>query len=119
MKISQTNCLNIELKSDTVPLEKLQRQLRQNLHYLKLLSREIHTYAFISSTRMVYTVNSKFELIESSLDELAAAINSMSAFEYINLDDIFTPNNILVSPLNATNRFLKGDYLLTENQEKN
>lgn len=118
LKISQTNCLNIELKSDTVPLEKLQRQLRQNLHYLKLLNREIHTYAFISSTQMVYTINSKFELIESSLDELAAAINSMSAFEYINLDDIFTPNNILVSPLNATNRFLKGDYLLTENQEK-
>ena len=33
------------------------------------------------------------------------------------MDQVFTPNNILVSPLNATERFLAEDYLLTENQE--
>lgn len=117
LKISETDCLNIELKSGSVTFEKMQRQLRQNIHFLKLLNRNLHAYVFVSSTKMVYSINSDYELVVSSLDELAHSINSMETFEYNNLDDVFTPNNILVSPLNATDRFLKGDYLLTENQE--
>ncbi len=117
LKITATDCLNIELKSNTVSAEKLQRQLRQNAHYLKLLNRRLHLYVFISSCQKVYTINDDYELIESSLETLAFEISSMPQHEIIDLDAVFVPSNILVSPLNSTDRFLKGDYLLTENQE--
>lgn len=57
-------------------------------------------------------------MVECGIASLAAKwskINEES--QLIDLDQVFTPNNILVSPLNATERFLAGDYLLTENQE--
>ena len=117
LKISGTDCLNIELKSSTVSPEKLQRQLRQNFHYLKLLNRKLHLYVFISSSKKIYTMTHDFELVESSLEELVSALNSVYTYEFVDLDTVFLPNNILVSPLNSPDRFLKEDYLLTENQE--
>lgn len=104
LKISETDCLNIELKSSTVSPEKLQRQLRQNFHYLKLLNRKLHLYVFISSSKKIYTMTHDFKLVESSLEELVSALNSVYTYEFVDLDAVFLPNNILVSPLNSPDR---------------
>lgn len=118
IKVTSSFCLNIELKSDEISLEKLKRQLLQNLHYLKLLNKQyLHTFAFISSTKTVFTINDKKELVESSIESLINVINSLDSNEDVDLDSIFIPSNILVSPLNSTERFINEDYLLTENQE--
>lgn len=118
LKISESACLNIELKSEEVSDEKLKRQLLQNLHYLKLLNkRRVQSFIFISSTKSVYTLGAENVLLKAPLQDLSTAINIVGEGEDVDLDKVFTPSNILVSPLNSTDRFLKEDYLLTENQE--
>lgn len=118
LKITDTACLNIELKSKDVSGEKLKRQLLQNQHYLKLLNKQaLQSFVFVSSTNTVYSLDNKNELSIVTLQDLVKAMNAIGESEYIDLDKIFIPSNILVSPLNSTNRFLQGDYLLTENQE--
>lgn len=118
LKITDFACLNVELKSGEVSEEKIARQLRQNIHYLKLLNKTLlKSFLFMSSTMAVYTLNDAGDLICVSLEDLANAINSMGIAEYVELDNVFCPSNTLVSPLNSTDRFLRADYLLTEHQE--
>ena len=120
IKITEKTCLNIELKSENVASEKVRKQLVQNRHYLKLLNKSnLILYTYISSTGKLIKLDGKDNPIECQLDELSSVLDLIeSESEQIDLDQVFTPNNILVSPLNATDRFLHGDYLLTENQEK-
>ena len=118
LKITESSCLNIELKSDTVSEERIARQLIQNLHYLKLLNKQrLLSYLYISSTNTIYSLDGANNLIAVSMNELTATINSLRHAESIDLDSIFLPRNILVSPLNSIERFLSEDYLLTEHQE--
>lgn len=118
LKITESSCLNIELKSDTVSEERIVRQLIQNLHYLKLLNKpHLLSYLYISSINTIYSLDGANELITVSMNQLIATINSLGHAESIDLDSIFLPRNILVSPLNSTERFLSEDYLLTEHQE--
>lgn len=119
VKISETTCLNIELKSGEVSDEKIKRQLLQNRHYLKLLNKSrLYLFTYFSSTNTVATLNDHDEVVKYDVTALKTVWSSIeSAAEPKDLDQIFTPKNILVSPLNSTERFLNGDYLLTENQE--
>ena len=118
LKITDTCCLNIELKSTEISEEKIQKQLLQNRHYLKLLGRNLFLFTYVSSSSALYSLNENGELIQ--LDFLSI-VNALTKIEeeavIIELDQVFAPKNTLVSPLNATDRFLLGDYILTENQE--
>ena len=117
LKITEHACINIELKRDAVPEEQLRRQLLQNLHYLKLLNRQdLCLYLFISSNNVAYTLD-EGSIREVSMDELSAILYALGDCEPIDLDSVFLPRNILVSPLNSPDRFLAEDYLLTEHQE--
>lgn len=118
LKITSTSCVNIELKSQAVPPAQLKRQLQQNVHYLKLLNKSIlRSYIFISSSKTVYRLNRENDLIEVPLAELSSTMVALGDAEDIDLDMIFRLKNVLVSPLNSTDRFLHEDYLLTEHQE--
>lgn len=118
LKITESVCLNIEVKSGEVSIEKIKRQLRQNTHYLKLLGKQtLLSFLFISSTMAVFTLDEQNEVVEASLWDVAAAIASLGCADIVDLDKVFLPSNILVSPLNSTERFLQEDYLLTEHQE--
>ena len=48
LKITETCCLNIELKSVDIAEEKIRKQLFQNRHYLKLLDKELFLFTYIS-----------------------------------------------------------------------
>ena len=118
LKITSASCVNIELKSQAVPPAQLKRQLQQNVHYLKLLNKSIlRSYIFISSSKTVYRLNRENDLIEVPLAELSSTMVALGDAEDIDLDMIFTLKNVLVSPLNSSDRFLHEDYLLTEHQE--
>lgn len=119
LKITNSTCVNIELKSGDISLDRVARQLLQNRHYLKLLNKHnLLLYTYISSNGRLIKLDENNNAVECSINELSCALNLMeSEAENIDLDEVFTPNNILVSPLNATDRFLREDYLLTENQE--
>lgn len=119
LKITENTCLNIELKSGDVAIEKIKRQLLQNRHYLKLLNKsELLTYTYVSKANAAFTLDDHNNVIERHISELVSVVNAVESEAVdLDLDSVFTPKNILVSPLNATERFLNGDYLLTENQE--
>ena len=118
LKITNDACINIELKSGEVSEEKIKRQLVQNAHYLKLLNKStLHLFLFVSSTKTVYTLDTQGNLLIASFDVLSNTINRAGDIDIIDMDSVFLPKNILVSPLNSTERFLNEDYLLTEHQE--
>ena len=115
LKISEECCLNIELKSQDVGADKIEKQLKQNLHYLKILNRQsVFLFTFVSATKKIYTLHGD-KLKECDFNTLKSHIQKITSIN-IDLDAHFTPNNILVSPLNSPERFLEGNYLLTENQ---
>lgn len=111
--------MNIELKRGNVAPEKIERQLLQNRHYLKLLNRPtLLTYTYVSESSAAFTLDRQNNVVECPVSELISVVNAIeSEAVALDLDSVFTPKNILVSPLNSTERFLNGDYLLTENQE--
>ena len=119
IKITESTCLNIELKSGDVSREKIERQLLQNRHYLKLLNKQtLLSYTYVSKANTAFTMDDHNNVVECPVSELVSAMNALeSEAVVLDLDSVFTPKNILVSPLNSTERFLCGDYLLTENQE--
>ena len=120
LKITSDICLDIEIKSQEVAQEKIARQLLQNHHYLKLLNKpKLLLYTFISATGQLFKLDENKALVECPASELRKSIvEADTKIDSVDLDQVFTPNHILVSPLNATERFLQRDYLLTEHQEQ-
>ena len=116
IKITKDYVLNIELKSQEKDKKCLAKQLIQNAHYLKLLERQIYCFTFVSSDKKLYKLVNNDELQDAEFEELET-LCSNECVSGVDLDEVFAPKNILVSPLNNTQRFLNGDYLLTENQE--
>lgn len=116
IKITKDYVLNIELKSQQKDEIQLAKQLIQNIHYLKLLKKQIYCFTFVSSTKKLYKLVNDDELQTAEFEELKELCSAECVAE-VDLDEIFAPKHILVSPLNNTQRFLNGDYLLTENQE--
>ncbi len=115
LKISADHVINIELKSGMKSKEEIEKQLKRHKHFLKLLQGEAHLFTFVSSENKLYKLDIQ-GLRDCSFDELHLYLCSSSPRQ-ADLDDVFAPKNVLVSPLNDTKKFINGDYLLTENQE--
>jgi DNA polymerase III delta prime subunit len=115
LKITNMTCINIELKSKNVGVERIKKQLLQNKMYLKLLGKELYLYSYISETNKLYCLEND-ELMECHFISLKNKLSNLESIE-IDLDKVFSPKNVLVSPLNTPNVFLKDQYLLTENQK--
>lgn len=80
-----------------------------------MVSSNIFLCGFVKDTGKVYLLDDNGELSEIKADEIFAIIKAKE-LKTIDLDKIYTPQKILVSPLNSPGKFLKGEYLLTENQ---
>lgn len=115
LKITGNSCINIELKSQSVGLEKIEWQLLQNQHFLKMLNKQsMFLFTYIAENGKLYKLDGD-RILECDLDILRNTLKGLEAVE-IDLDAVFTPKNILVSPLNSPEKFLSDKYLLTENQ---
>ena len=51
--------LNIELKSENVPEDRIHKQLSQNRYYLSHISRTIYSFTYVMETRMLYLMNDR------------------------------------------------------------
>lgn len=71
-------------------------------------------FTYISNENKLYQLIEE-ELFAVSFDVLINALNNKHG-QWLDLDDVYTPKNILVSPLNDTKKFLDGKYILTEHQ---
>ena len=116
LKVAKKAIINIELKSMPVSLEKIEKQLRQNRYYLNLFHKKIYTLNYCSFNNKVYEyINDA--LVERDLVYLKNILLINSKPLAINLDDIFSPSNMLISPIHNPIRFLNNDYLLTDSQQ--
>lgn len=117
LRIDDDSIVNIELKSSSTP-EKIKKQLVQNEYYLSFLNREIFKFSYVSTERKLYTIGNSGELEEALLETLIEKLGEQKAIKMDNLDSLFKPSNYLVSPFNSTEEFIKGQYFLTQQQEK-
>ena len=115
LKITENACLNIELKSQHIGYEKVLKQLRDNRHFLKMLKKTTICVTFISSTKEFFLLEND-SLRQIDIDEAKTLFIEEESID-CDLDAVFSAKNIFVSPLNTPAKFLKGEYLLTENQE--
>lgn len=53
----KSSILNIELKSTDVAQSKIEKQLRQNLYYLRHIAKDIRSYTYVSSSNTLYKLD--------------------------------------------------------------
>lgn len=117
LRVSNEAILNIELKSNMVPLKEIQDQLDRHNYLLGCLpgNKKVILYTFISSEKKVYVFKDE-ELRESTLEEL---FNSIP-------DDYYEENPLLnlksedfiISPYSDIDRYLNARYFLNDEQKK-
>ena len=117
LKVTPDQCLNIELKSHSVSQEKIKKQLLENKHFLTMLDIPLTLVSFDFETKTFFKLaeSNELEIIDPTL--MASLVVSLGKVAEIDLDDVFKPSNILVSPLNEPEKFYRHCYLLTEHQE--
>lgn len=110
--------LNIELKSQEIGPEKIEKQLRQNRYYLGHITKDITSFTYVEDASAVYTLDESGKLRPSDFRELADALRSFSVpCLQSGIESLFKVTNYLVAPLNEPERFLKGEYFLTRHQQ--
>lgn len=121
LKISDENVIiNIELKSQEVTFEKIEKQLVQNRYYLSHVASEIFSFAYMrrnDNTVRVYKYD-KDLLQESSMDELIKCVVQIKAAKKDKIEELFKPKEYLISPLNTPEKFLEGKYYLNTHQDE-
>lgn len=117
LKIEQDRVvLNIELKSEDVGMEEIEKQLRQNRYYLGFVASDIRLFTFVEST------GDFFELIgdtcyKVSVDALVDALPIFRDYLKQDIEKLFEPKQFLISPFTDPVKFLKGKYFLTQQQQ--
>lgn len=118
LKLSDSICLNIELKSTAVSEEQICKQLVKNRHYLNHLNKQLVIYSVVTDTMTCYELSEDDKLIPVSFDEIATSVQEIAQGYLETIDDLFRASDYLVSPLNSPERFLKGEYYLTQAQDE-
>ena len=110
--------LNIELKSEAVGADRIQRQLEQNRYYLTHISRTILSYTYVMETDTLYVMNDRNYLRECPMKELADALSRPALRAYMGegIDQLFHASDYLISPVANPEKFLQQEYFLTNQQ---
>ncbi len=116
LKVTETKVLNIELKSQMTTTEKLKKQLKQNKHFLNHLQRKIMQFVFVKNQSRFYQLKDD-DLIAVDADCVIDTIRNTNDAICDDLSKLFKASQFLVSPLNTPERFIKGEYFLTDSQE--
>ena len=118
LKLVAGRCLSVELKSEEVALEKIRGQLLRNRHYLSHLKRETLLYTVVTEPFRIFRLDADGELREAELSELTQVVHSFAEPYSEDLSEHFRAVDFLVSPVNAPERFLRGEYFLTQEQDQ-
>jgi len=118
LKFTATATLNIELKSQSVPEEQIRLQLIKNRHYLSHLGKESCLFTVITDTMRCYKLNNDSSLERSQFYELVERIVTFREGYLTDIDSMFRASEFLVSPLNTPEKFIRGEYFLTQAQEE-
>lgn len=118
LKFSEKYCLNIELKSTSVPDEQILGQLIKNRHYLNHLGKRVALYTVVTDTMTCYKLSMNNELVKVDLLEIKNRLLELAQSFISEIDALFRPSEYLVSPFNTPEKFIQGEYFLTHTQEQ-
>lgn len=108
--------VNIEIKNESTE-DKIKNQLIRNKYYLGHISKVIHNFCFVSKTKTLYQLNYFDGLDIVPINSLVQLLTGQNLVKLESPDSLFNPSDYLVSPFNATSKFVGGQYFLTGNQE--
>lgn len=117
LRVGSESIINIELKK-TGSEERIKRQLTRNSYYLSFAGLKTHHYTYLSESGVIYKLSRPDEIEKVEIIELATLLQEQDYSHDYNIDELFHPVNYLVSPFNSTDRFLAGEYFLTQQQEE-
>lgn len=117
LKIGKNIVLDLELKDKSVPEEKILKQLIQNKYYLSHLGRRVFLYTYVDETKSLYRLDNNDKLSISNFNTLLVMNNIEEDF-VDNINNLFQPSQFLVSPFNNPEKFIYGNYFLTNLQEQ-
>lgn len=117
LRFGEDSVLNVELKS-TSPEEKVARQLRRNKYYLGSLQKNVFALTYIASAEKLFSLSDLDVLEEVDFSVLVNLLINQNLRLVDDPDVLFDPSDYLVSPFNASDKFLGGNYFLTSQQEQ-
>lgn len=119
LKITNDECLNIELKSQAVSEQDICNQLIKNKHYLSHLSKKCILFTVVTQDMACYELNEENTIRRVEFSNVTETIKKFSAQDYFtNIDDLFKVSDFLISPLNTPDKFINGEYFLTLQQDE-
>lgn len=121
LRFGEEFLLNIEIKSELKVAQKEQKilkQMRENHYYLKFLGKSIRIFTYIENDGFY-----KYDVCNDSVQKISAKEVAQSMKEQtvnysVDPDKEFIPSNYLISPFNATEHFIYGEYFLTSAQQR-
>lgn len=119
LKITEDELLNIELKSQKILPEEICSQLVRNKYYLSHLGKNAKFYTVNTENFTVYTIGEENNLCEIEFGTVVEQINFFAKHDYLTeIDKLFRVSDYLISPLNTPEKFIRGEYFLTNQQEE-
>ena len=109
--------LNIELKSQMIKEEKIQKQLIQNAYYLEHIAERQYLFTYVADTDALYKLVDN-EIVKCDFKELIDVMEELVEYEYNDIGPYFDAKKFLVSPLNMPDKFIEGKYFLTNQQKE-
>lgn len=113
--------INIEIKSQSVPLERIEKQLVKNRYYLSHITSDITSIMCVENEKgilKIYQYDDASGLTIITTEELVNVVSLIEEARENSIEDLFTPKDFLISPLNTPSKFINGRYYLTNQQEQ-
>lgn len=118
LKFCEEGCLNIELKSQSVPLQQIRSQLRRSRHYLAHLGQPMELFTFVADTGQCFRLSEKDRLTPVQISDLAEGVLRYNRSYLTEIDGLFKPSEYIVSPAGTPEKFLAREYFLTQAQDQ-
>ena len=115
IKLSSKAVLNIELKSRST-IQSMREQLVKNRYYLSHLSVPVYLFTYSSVRDKLYRLDDYDNLSECGWNELYYVLKHFGKFFDGDIETKFRASHFLVSPFNNPEKYLKGEYFLTQQQ---
>lgn len=119
LKIAKNECLNIELKSQSVPQDEMRKQLVRNKYYLSHLGKPCKFFTIETENFQVFELNDANDFLEVDFAKVVNTVRLFNEQTFLSDDvELFKVSDYLISPLNTPDKFLRGEYFLTSPQEE-
>ncbi|MGG4094459.1 DNA/RNA helicase domain-containing protein [Paenibacillus lautus] len=119
LRIGKESIINIELKQQSTGDVRMKAQLTENQYYLGFLEKNIHSYTYVSEDNQLFYFNKDEDtFMEIAFDDLFKQLQEQELAEVDDISSLFDPTNYLVSPFNSTDKFMEGQYFLTDHQKE-